>query len=471
MTLLLFFLLPLTLATAMPDRSDDFSAPTLEREVLGAAMVDDEAAAHLVGLLDEAHFADPRRQRTFRAVLALFSEGAPVNLSTVAERAEDVSANYVSDLTDAVASTANVEHHARIITQKWMERETLNLLTQAEASVGDYDIFEVIDRLQQRFSELIIARSTETHIREAVGQALERAEEWKQGLQTDYMPTGFYSLDRAIGGYPAGELTTIGAMTGAGKTSFLVQSLRTIARIEAGQADPRAVLLFSAEMTREQIAQRAASSKAQVNLRELRFQGEHVESEEFERYESALADLTQVPYHVDDTAAPSFAHIRARCEQVRAQEGLSFIGVDYDEKINAQGQTEELRVSAIAKGLKSLAKRFQVPVVSLSQYSRKATYDQWPDNSWLRYSGKKEQESAVILHWVWPQYWVEQGVKPFASETERQNEKPQVVGYVEDQPERGYLRCSKNRHGPMGNTRLDFYPAHTRFDDPNKPKR
>src|SRR5690606_3888283 len=112
--------------------------------------------------------------------------------------------------------------------------------------------------------------------------------------------------------------------------------------------------------------------------------------------------------HIDDDPAPTFSRIAARCQQVQVTDGLAFVAIDYDEKIDSEGDTEELRVSAIAQGAKNLAKRFGVPVVSLSQYSKAAENSYGiPQDSWLRYSGKKLQESALVLHWYWPGFWIE----------------------------------------------------------------
>ena len=448
-----------------PAKTEELSAPELEREVLGRALLDEKACAMAVQLLSKKHFWDRTHDHhlIFEAMVKLFSQGDPVNMSTVAQAA-DVDGLYVTELTTSVASTANVEHNARIIWQHWMGRELRRVCLGAAKAVGSHDAFEVLHGVQERLSGFVLGQSTDTHISEAVAKALERSEDWREGIQSDYTPTGFYSLDRSIGGYPKGELTTLAAHTGAGKTSLIVQIAKTLSKVQKKRETPEAVLFFSAEMNREQIAQRAASNEAQVNLRDLRSGA--APDEDYDTYDEALGRIAAMPFHVDDTPAPTFDHIKARCQQVKAQDGLSFVCVDYDEKIDSQGQTEELRVSAIAKGLKNLAKRFEVPVIALSQYSRGAygNYD-FPEDRHLRYSGKKEQESAVILHWHWPQYWVDKGVEP----TNKQGE-TQIAGYRADKPERGYLLCTKNRFGPTGIVPLDFHPQHTRFVDFKDPE-
>jgi replicative DNA helicase len=215
-------------------------------------------------------------------------------------------------------------------------------------------------------------------------------------------------------------------------------------------------------MAGSQIAQRAASQMARIDLRRLR-SGE-ADAADYDDFTEAAGRLAQLDWHVDDRPQPTFAHIAARCQQVQATDGLSFVAVDYDEKIDSQGQTEEQRVASIARGLKDLAKRFGVPVVALSQYSRKASENTGvPSDHWLRYSGKKEQESALILHWYWPGYFIDKGMRP----EEVQNYNPSVA---DGKHGRGWMVCTKNRFGRTGKTQLYFQPEYTRFIDPQDPE-
>jgi len=141
---------------------------------------------------------------------------------------------------------------------------------------------------------------------------------------------------------------------------------------------------------------------------------------------------------------------------------VALVGVDYDEKVRGEGETEEQRVASIAEGSKTMAKRLGVPWVNLSQYSRKSAGDMGtPQDGWLRYSGKKEQESALILHWQWPGYWVE-----------TKGEDPMMVdGYDQAEPGKGWMYVTKNRiTGGTGAAKLYFEQEHTRFIDPKDPE-
>ena len=445
----------------------------VERQALGAALVDAEACATLVASVPPDWYTTGPHRALADTVWELFSAGTPVNLSTVT--AAGIAASLVLECTETVGSARNVPFFVALIAEARAARQAAAELRRAlraaeRAEAGDGDAYEVIASAQSALSAIALggAAEADVHIRHAVTEALERTRDWRAGAATDFSPSGFYSFDRSIGGLPTGELTTLAAMTGAGKTSLLVQAVRSVAQAElsaakseaTAQTKPRPVVVFSAEMSREQLAHRMAAGLSGVNIRTLRA-GRGTEAE-YAAFEAALVSLSSLEIHVDDEPAPTFTHIAARLTQVAATAPggeLALVGVDYDEKVDSEGASEELRVSAIARGLKDAAKRFRTPVLALSQYGRKeGMHKRRPDSSWLRYSGKKEQESALVIHWVYPGYWVEKG-----------HDADQVFGYDTSRPERGLLYVSKNRFGPTGDVPLDFFPATTSFRDPNEP--
>ena len=445
----------------------------VERQALGAALHDAQACATLVAAVPPEWYTRAEHRALAATIWELFSAGTPVNLSTVT--AAGVSATLAVDCTERVGSAANVAFFAALIAEARAAREAASTLRRAarqaeRAEAGDGDAYELIAAAQAELSAIALGGQAEAdvHIRHAVAEALERTRDWRDGAATDFSPSGFYSFDRSIGGLPTGELTTLAAMTGAGKTSLLVQAVRSVAAAElsaarseaTAQTRPRPVVVFSAEMSREQLAHRMAAGLSGVNIRKLR-SGRGSDAE-YASFETALAGLAGLEVHVDDAPSPSFTHIAARLTQVAATAPggeIALVGVDYDEKVDSEGASEELRVSAIARGLKDAAKRFRTPVLALSQYGRKeGMHKRRPDNSWLRYSGKKEQESALVVHWVYPDYWVQKGHAP-----------DQVFGYKPARPERGLLYVSKNRFGPTGDVALDFFPQTTSFRDPGEP--
>lgn len=456
---------------------DPRSLADLERRVLGAAMSDPAAAAAAVAALPPARYSRPEHVAIARAVAELHAEGHPVTAESLRSRELGGAGLDFDAIRSAHAlggSPASVAHDADLLNRAWLARAlrdaTARAYTRATDAVdGRGDPAAVAADLAREVQALALDGSDvrrDTHVSAAVEEALARVDEWERGEATDYAPSGFYSLDTLLGGYPVGELTTLAAFTGAGKTSIVCQSVRAIAQAMKGREDATGqaappVVVFSAEMSREQIAHRTAAGIAGVNLRDLR--ARRCNPEDFRLFRAGLRLLATLPIHVDDAPAPTFAHIHARLAEVAAThpEGkLALVAVDYDEKIHAEGDSEELRVSAISRGLKETAKRQQVAVLALSQYSRQLrAHATNPEDRWLRYSGKKEHESALIIHWSHPGYWVHKGFDP-----------AEVLNYDPAHPQRGRFVITKNRFGPTGEVALDFDPATTTFSDPREPK-
>lgn len=444
----------------------------IEARAIGSALLDTTDAALFVASIPAGRMTRPDHRAAARAIHSLLSAGEPVDVQTVA-RTSGVSASTLLDWTLAVPSTGQTPYLAMLIAEAYVARTTearlrLAVVEASRAVDGSADVFDMLDLVQRDLSTIAMeasgAATADTHISAAVRQARARMEEWGRGERTDYAPSGFYSLDRTTGGLPVGELTTLAAMTGAGKTSLLGQSARTVglaelSAVSAGRREAaRPVVVFSAEMSAEQIAHRMAAGLSGVNLR--RLSAGVATDDERRRYGDALTRLAALPVHVDAEPAPTLSHIAARLTQIEAMGpgGIAYVGIDYDEKVQTEGKSEELRVSAIAQGLKNTAKRFQAPVLALSQYSRAATHTEYPSNHWLRYSGKKEHESAQVIHWHWPRYFVDAGYDPQS-----------VKGYDDLDPDLGALIVSKNRFGPKGTMDLYFEPETTTFRDPNEP--
>ena len=463
-------------------------AVEVEQAVLGGMLIDPEALTTAVAHLTPDQFYDPRHHHIFDAAHDLFSAGRPVDLITITEALkargeyERVGGVYLTDLTTRYDGWAgNVAYHARIIAEKAMRRRLITTMTGVVGKAFDEteDIFDLLDESGRAVNDISFgvggARS-DVHVRHAVAEALLRVDDWRRGESTDFAPSGIYSLDRKNGGFPISELTTLAAFSGMGKTALMGECVGNIAngeitRARAAGSVPAPAVVFSCEMTAEQLVHRMASQRTGIDLRHLR-SGAATEAE-FVAYERALGEIAELAIHIDDEPSPTFTHIAARLEQVRqsAPDGrFAVVAVDYNEKVDpndAAARTEELRVSAIARGLKNTAKRFACAVLALSQY--KKIQNPWkalPDDEWLRYSGKTEQESAMILHWVWPDYWVRKGLVTAEAAAEGA-----VAGYQRDRPERGYLLVTKARFGTPGPIPLDFTPETVSFRDPAEPGR
>jgi len=306
------------------------------------------------------------------------------------------------------------------------------------------------------------------HVSEFIEEAKADVDSWEEGEVTDYIRTGFVGLDDKITGVPKGELTIFAAPSGAGKTSWLLQLLRQVALQDSGQA----VCLFSVEMPATKVVHRAAAASARgTALDKVR---EHAVAQTGGRHETygdqhraALEALKDLPLYIDEDPEPTIADIYSRVMQVQAQHDVALIGVDYDEKVDPEEspRSEEQRVAAISKGLKTLAKETESACVALSQYNSAPSSQVRPGtNDDLRYSRKKKHEAHTILHWYWPAYWVRSGDVDMQAGDEPPDH------YNPEREERGRLYIGKDRDGGPGWIELDFHAERTRFLDPKDPE-
>jgi replicative DNA helicase len=304
------------------------------------------------------------------------------------------------------------------------------------------------------------------HVSEFIDEAIEDTRHWEEGETTDFLRTGFYSLDRKITGVPVGELTIFAAPSGAGKTSWLLQLLRQVAVRDRDEA----VCLFSIEMPAKKVIHRAAAGwkglpldKVRENATAQAGQGKTYG----EKHRGALNALEDLPLYIDEDPEPTLGQIYSRVMQVQARHDVALVGVDYDEKVDPEEAppSEEQRVAAISKGLKTLAKQTESACVALSQYNSAPSSQVRPGtNDDLRYSRKKKHEAHTILHWYWPAYWLRSG----DVDLEAGDEMPEH--YNPQREELGRLYVGKDRDGGPGWVPLEFHAEQTAFVDPNDPQ-
>jgi replicative DNA helicase len=331
----------------------------------------------------------------------------------------------------------------------WQRREMsiLGTTTAASASDSGMDIYDITLMAQKRIMEIERAGTfRHTEITQVADRVLENIAKWEAGEATSYTSSGFTGLDRAVGGFPLGEIVSLAGMTGAGKTALLCN----MALLKGKKSEK--VLVFSAEMSSENLLERLAAIDSGQNVQALRFR-RGVAASDYQRYAESVRRVRTLPLFIDDHASPTLVQIEARILEVQPE----LVFVDYLEKVDVGPErSEELRVSQIAQGLKAVAKKTGTCIVVLSQYSRdKDAHKSVPKDSWLRYSGKIEQESAMILHWWWPGYWIKnKGMEPI-----------EVFGFDPADEEQGKLMVTKNRFGRSYTHALRFQPETMRFHE------
>ncbi len=351
----------------------------LEEAVLGALMLDKEALTVVLDILRAESFYLDAHQLIFRAILRLFERSQPVDLLTVTEelkkQGELEAAGgpyYLVQLTDKIGSAANIEYHARIIAQKYIQRELINVSTKIirDAYEDTTDVFDLLDNAEQGLFQ--IAQQNMSRGYEDMGslasklrKQLDELRNREDGLTG--VPTGFTDLDRLTSGWQPSDLIIVAARPGMGKTAF------TLSLAKNAAADfSKGVAVFSLEMSNVQLVQRLVSMEAEISSTKLR--NGQLEDYEWQQLQTAIERLSEIPIYIDDTPGINIFELRAKCRRMKMQHDIQMIVIDYLQLMsggsdNQRGNREQ-EVSAISRALKGLAKELSVPVIALSQLSR-----------------------------------------------------------------------------------------------------
>jgi replicative DNA helicase len=391
-------------------------ATNLEEAVLGALMLDKDAVALIIDILRPASFYKEGHQHIYKAICDLFEKSHPIDLLTVTEELkklgtlEVVGGPYqLVELTNRVASSANIEFHARIIAQKFIQRELIRSSTETiRAAYEDtVDVFDLLDSAEQNLfniTEQNLSRGSlgmSTLVNMAVKQ-LEEMSGKEEGLTG--VPTGFLGLDQLTSGWQPSDLIIIAARPGMGKTAFTMAVARNAA-IEFNKG----VAFFSLEMSSLQLVNRLISMETEIPSEKLR-KGQ-LEDYEWQQLHAQVDKLSNVPLFIDDTPGISIFELRAKCRRLKMQHDIQMVVVDYLQLMTGGGDNKgnrEQEISMISRGLKGLAKELSVPVIALSQLSRAVETrggSKRPQLSDLRESGAIEQDADIVSFIYRPEYY------------------------------------------------------------------
>jgi replicative DNA helicase len=354
-------------------------AVPLEEAVLGAIMLEKDALTVVLDILRPSSFYTDAHQLIFKAMMRLFEKSHPIDMLTVTEELKKSGeldaaggAYYLVELTNKVASAANIEYHARIIAQKFIQRELIQVSSKIiKSSFEDTtDVFQLLDDAeqglfaiaQQNMSRTIDSMSS---LASKIIKQLEELKDREDGLTG--VPTGFTDLDRLTSGWQPSDLVIIAARPGMGKTSFVL-SLAKNAALDF----KKPVAIFSLEMSSIQLAQRIVSMDAEISGHKMR--NGQLEDYEWQQLHSSIEKISEAPIFIDDTPGINIFELRAKCRRLKMQHDISLVIIDYLQLMsggsdNQRGNREQ-EVSAISRALKGLAKELNVPVLALSQLSR-----------------------------------------------------------------------------------------------------
>lgn len=351
----------------------------LEEAVLGAIMLDKDAFSVVLDILYEESFYADGHQLIYKAMKRLFERSQPIDMLTVMEELKkegDLEAAggpaYLASLTNKVASAANIEYHARIISQKFMQRELIRVSTSIikNAFEDTTDVFDLLDEAEQGLYGIVQKNMSRSY--EQIGSLASKAYKQLQELQNKEdgltgVPSGFTDLDRLTSGWQPSDLIILAARPGMGKTSFVLSTARN-----AALEYEKSVAIFSLEMSSVQLAQRIISMDAEVSSSKLR--NGNLEKDEMERLVAAIDRISEAKIFIDDTPAINIFELRAKCRRMKMHHGIDLIIIDYLQLMSGGSENQrgnrEQEVSAISRALKGLAKELSVPVIALSQLSR-----------------------------------------------------------------------------------------------------
>ncbi|MDH5806076.1 MAG: replicative DNA helicase, partial [Gemmatimonadota bacterium] len=380
-------------------------SPEAEQAVLGAMLLDQDAALKAVELLvDDAFFKEAHR-RLFRTMAYLVEKKDvldPVVLRDELERRGELEAvggiEYVAMLLDVVPTAANVEFHCRIVKEKGLMRRMIEVGTGIVQTAydGRQDVGELLDMAEQKIFEVSFQRGTQdvVRIKELMWDAMERIEARHRGDESVRgIMTGFTELDEKTNGFQPSDLIIIAARPSMGKTSFCLD-VAANAAID-GQAP---VVMFSLEMSQEQLVERLLASESFVDLQRLRTG--KLRDDDFPRLSGAAGRLGGAKIWIDDTPAIPLLEMRSKARRLKAEHDIGMIIIDYLQLMIGPSDSEnrQQEISFISRSLKALARELRVPVVALSQLSRAPEQrggDRRPMLSDLRDSGAIEQDADL----------------------------------------------------------------------------
>ncbi len=421
-----------------------------EQAVLGCMLLDSDVIPTITELIRSEDFYRDDHREICEAILDLTEKAGPVDIITVSEQLQlrgtlDAigGLEYLTNITDAVPTTANARHYAKIVEEKSLLRKLIK--ASSDIAGMSYDASEeaafVLDRAEKSIFDILEKRSTQgfTHIKDVLLDTFNRLEElYNSKSFVTGVPTGFTDLDFKTAGLQNSDLILIAARPGMGKTAMGLN----IAQYAAVQRHVP-VAIFNLEMSKDQLVNRMLSSEVMVDSQRMRTG--KLEDDDWNKVAQALAPLSEAPIYIDDTPGVSVMDIRAKCRRLKLEKNLGLVVIDYLQLMQGRGRVEsrQQEVSEISRSLKILAKELQVPVVTLSQLSRgpESRTDHRPMLSDLRESGAIEQDADIVMFLYRDDY--------YNPDTEKKNVAEVII--------------AKHRNGSTGTVELRWFGEYTKF--------
>jgi replicative DNA helicase len=429
-----------------------------EQSLIGGLLLDNTAWDRIADMVAEGDFYRDDHRRIFGHIRRLVETGRPADVVTIYESIEKSNETdqtgglaYLGEIANATPSAANIRRYAEIVHERAVLRKLVTVGDEIAANAlnpAGRDVKELLDQAEQKVFEIAEAGARTTQgfesIQPLLGTVVERIELlFNRDNASDItgIPTGFHDLDKMTSGLQPGDMVVVAGRPSMGKTAFALNIAEHVG-VEVGLP----VAIFSLEMSGPQLATRFLSSTGRLDQNKIRTG--RLTDDDWDKMTNALGKLHEAPIHIDETGAINATDLRARARRLHRKCGkLGLIVIDYIQLMTSSRGNENraTEISDISRSIKSLAKELQVPIIALSQLSRKVEErnDKRPLMSDLRESGAIEQDADIIMMMYRDEYYNKDTKDPGVAE----------------------VIITKHRNGPTGSVRLTFLGEYTKFEN------
>ncbi|MDN3510258.1 MAG: replicative DNA helicase [Candidatus Jettenia sp. CY-1] len=419
-----------------------------EMSVLGAMLLDNEVISIVIPILSKNSFYKTAHQELFQTIVELYDKGQTVDLVILREELKKCSLlekvggiEYIIGLEESVPTIGNVEYYANIVREKAIKRNLIEVAAniQKEAFLDTLDTDNLLDTSERAIFDITQKKfnTASTRLNEVLKLTFNRIENLhdRQNRLTG-LSTGFYDLDDITCGLQASELIIVAARPSMGKTSLALNIIEHV-----GVVEKKPAVIFSLEMSAQQVAQNMLCSHAQVDAHKLRMG--FLDDKQWSNLSFGLGSLSEAPIFIDDTPGLTVLEVRAKARRLKAQYDIQVVVVDYLQLMESpRAESRQQEISIISRGLKSLSRELSIPVIAVSQLNRsvEAREGHKPRMSDLRESGSIEQDADVIILLHRDSYY----------DPEKDNAAELII--------------AKQRNGPTGTVKLAFRSHIMRFE-------
>ena len=427
-----------------------------EEAIIGAILTNPVCLNKVVEYINPETFYKPAHRQIYNAIINLYNSNMAIDIVTVSEmlresdKLEAVGGRaYINDLALNVTTTANVEYYAKIIQEKAIKRSLINAGSEIVSLAYDNATTEEALDSAERLIFDIAQQKTSADlqpIKELVIPTFDKIEyRYNNRDSLTGLDTGFYDLNEMTSGLQKSDLIIIAARPSMGKTAFALNIAQYV-----GLKEKKPVAIFSLEMPKEQLVSRMMCSEAEVDSQKIK--NGNMASADWEKLTMCMNSFSDAPIFIDDTSGVTVMDIRAKCRRLAmAEKSLGLIVIDYLQLINGSAKEDRFQqISSISRGLKTLARELNVPIIALSQLSRavESRTDKRSMLSDLRESGAIEQDADIVMFLYRDEYY--------------NKEESENKGKAE-------LLVAKHRNGPVGKVDLIFHNSITKFKNATKP--